>query len=100
MSVVIGGAALPASNPQPARQRGINLGHTYGMSETAGGCVYDGVGLEGAQWKLASDGRILLAGPRLAQGYLDDPDLTAPTYQTAGGTSWSHPADPDRQLEG
>ena len=99
-AVLIGGAALPASIAEQARERGINLVHTYGMSETAGGCVYDGVALEGAQWKLASDGRILLAGPMLAQGYLGDPDLTAQTFQTAGGTRWFHTADHGRQVEG
>src|SRR5690625_5355991 len=98
-AVLVGGAALPEAVAAAAAERKINIVHTYGMSETAGGCVYDGVALEGAQWKLASDGRILLAGPMLAQGYLGDPDLTAQTFQTAGGTRWFHTADHGRQVE-
>jgi o-succinylbenzoate---CoA ligase len=43
---------------------------TYGMSETAGGCVYDGVPLDGVTVNLEPDGRILLGGPTLASGYL------------------------------
>ena len=43
---------------------------TYGMSETAGGCVYDGVPLDGVTVDLDPDGRILLGGPTLASGYL------------------------------
>jgi acyl-CoA synthetase (AMP-forming)/AMP-acid ligase II len=40
------------------------------MSETAGGCVYDGVPLDGVTVDLEPDGRILLGGPTLASGYL------------------------------
>ncbi len=38
------------------------------MSETAGGCVYDGRPLDGVQVRL-DDGRICLAGPVLMAGY-------------------------------
>ena len=50
---------------------------TYGMSETAGGCVYDGVPLDGVTVRIAStDGRIALGGATLAKGYRNpqDPD--------------------------
>lgn len=48
---------------------------TYGMSETAGGCVYDGVALDGVRVRL-DDARIVLGGPTLAKGYRNpvDPD--------------------------
>jgi len=45
---------------------------TYGMSETCGGCVYDGVPLEGVQVDLAADGRIGISGPMVMSGYLDE----------------------------
>jgi O-succinylbenzoic acid--CoA ligase len=46
------------------------------MSETAGGCVYDGVPLEGVRLRIADDGRIVVGGATLARGYRHpvDPD--------------------------
>ncbi len=82
---------------------------TYGMSETCGGCVYDGVplddvsvrlgtelsgantGLSGANAVLsgADEGPIQISGPVLFSGYLGQPDLTA----TALRDGWFHTAD-------
>ena len=42
---------------------------TYGMSETCGGCVYDGVPLDGVYADVDPDGRILLRGPVVGRGY-------------------------------
>jgi o-succinylbenzoate---CoA ligase len=42
---------------------------TYGMSETCGGCVYDGRPLAGVRLRTAPDGRIGIAGPVLFSGY-------------------------------
>lgn len=39
------------------------------MSETAGGCVYNGVPLDGVGVRLDSGGRIALGGPTVASGY-------------------------------
>jgi O-succinylbenzoic acid--CoA ligase len=39
------------------------------MSETAGGCVYDGVALEGVRVRIDDDGRVVLGGTTLAKGY-------------------------------
>ena len=50
---------------------------TYGAAETAGGCVYDGVPLDGVAVALGDDGRIRIAGPTLFDGYDGDPALTA-----------------------
>jgi O-succinylbenzoic acid--CoA ligase len=47
------------------------------MSETCGGCVYDGVPLDGVSAAVDDDGRIRLAGPVLFGGYRLRPDLTA-----------------------
>lgn len=66
--VLIGGAATPPSLLDRARGLGVNVVTTYGMSETAGGCVYDGVPLDGVRVRL-DRGRIELAGPVLALGY-------------------------------
>jgi len=50
---------------------------TYGMSETCGGCVYDGVPLDGVQVRTGADGQIRIGGPVVFSGYRNRPDLTA-----------------------
>ena len=45
-AVLVGGAATPQALVDDARQAGIPIITTYGMSETCGGCVYDGVPLD------------------------------------------------------
>jgi O-succinylbenzoic acid--CoA ligase len=47
------------------------------MSETCGGCVYDGFPLEGVTVATGGDGRIRFRGPVLFSGYRLRPDLTA-----------------------
>jgi O-succinylbenzoic acid--CoA ligase len=54
---------------------------TYGATETAGGCVYDGVPLPGVHVRL-DDGRIVVGGPTLAAGYLGRPAETAAAFGT------------------
>lgn len=67
-AVLVGGAATPITLRERAHSAGVKLVRTYGMSETCGGCVYDGVPLDGAKIRL-DDGRVLLGGPMLASGY-------------------------------
>ncbi|WP_278314284.1 o-succinylbenzoate--CoA ligase [Lolliginicoccus levis] len=71
-AVLVGGAALPTQVRDAARTAGARLVRTYGMSETCGGCVYDGVPLDGVKVRL-DDGRIMLGGATLAHGYLNAP---------------------------
>jgi o-succinylbenzoate---CoA ligase len=47
------------------------------MSETCGGCVYDGLPLDEVSVDIGPDGRIRIAGPVLFSGYRLRPDLTA-----------------------
>jgi O-succinylbenzoic acid--CoA ligase len=79
-AVLLGGAAAPAQLLERARAAGLPVVTTYGMTETAGGCVYDGWPLDGTQVRLDSDGSIELTGPTLATGYLDDPKATAHSF--------------------
>ena len=72
-AVLLGGAAAPAALVEAARAAGIRVVTTYGMSETCGGCVYDGVPLPGVTVGLDAAGRIVLGGPTLALGYLGGP---------------------------
>jgi O-succinylbenzoic acid--CoA ligase len=67
-AVLLGGAAASPSLLAAARDRGINVVTTYGMSETSGGCVYDGQPLPGVTVDVAD--RIVLSGAVVARGYL------------------------------
>ncbi|WP_198538862.1 o-succinylbenzoate--CoA ligase [Mycolicibacterium wolinskyi] len=67
-AVLIGGGPMPAGVAERAAAAGVTVVRTYGMSETAGGCVYDGVPLEGVVVRL-EDSRIVLGGATIAKGY-------------------------------
>jgi len=58
------------------RAAGINAVTTYGMSETCGGCVYDGVPLDGVRVRADDEGRLRISGPVLMNRYHGRPDLT------------------------
>jgi O-succinylbenzoic acid--CoA ligase len=88
-AVLVGGAGTPPAVLDSARARGIRVVTTYGMSETSGGCVYDGEPLRGASVRADAEGRLSLGGATLATGYLGRPDLTAAAFSTdPDGTRW------------
>jgi O-succinylbenzoic acid--CoA ligase len=65
-AVLVGGAALTYELQEQATSAGIKVVTTYGMSETSGGCVYNGVPLEGVQVAISDAGFIKISGPVLA----------------------------------
>lgn len=80
--LLIGGAATPLPLQRRAVDAGVPIIRTYGMSETAGGCVYDGVPLRGVEIRIDAPnpegvGRVLLGGPVVARGYRNLPDHPA-----------------------
>lgn len=76
-AVLIGGAAADAQLLGQAKAAGIRVVTTYGMSETCGGCVYDGQPLPGVSMDVdQATGAIWLSGPMLATGYLGDEERT------------------------
>ena len=75
-TVLLGGGPIDPALRASAASRGIRVVATYGSAETAGGCVYDGLPLDGVAVALAADGRIRIGGPTLFDGYLDDEALT------------------------
>jgi len=81
-AILIGGQRLDAVLAERAERLGARVVRTYGSSETAGGCVYDGVPLPGAHARVV-DGQIELAGPMLADGYLGDPERTDAAFHSA-----------------
>ena len=82
-AVLVGGQAADPALVARARDAGIRCVTTYGSSETSGGCVYDGVPLDGARVGL-DDGRIVLSGPMVARGYRDPrPELADGVFRTS-----------------
>ena len=79
-AVLVGAAATPPALVQQARDAGVRVVTTYGMSETSGGCVYDGAPLPGVRAQVRADGRIVLLGPVVARGYRLRPDLTGQAF--------------------
>lgn len=68
-AVLIGGGPAPRPILDAAAAAGITVVRTYGMSETSGGCVYDGVPLDGVRLRVLAGGRIAIGGATLAKGY-------------------------------
>jgi o-succinylbenzoate---CoA ligase len=67
-AVLIGGGPMPAGVGDRAAAAGVRVVRTYGMSETAGGCVYDGRALDGVTVRI-DEGRVVLGGAMVADGY-------------------------------
>lgn len=79
--ILLGGAPAGESLLERAADAGVAIVTTYGMSETAGGCVYDGRPLDGVEVSVRADGRIRLRGPMLMKGYRRQPDLTDRVFE-------------------
>jgi O-succinylbenzoic acid--CoA ligase len=82
-TILLGGASVPARLLEEAAAAGGRVVTTYGMTETCGGCVYDGTPLDGVRVAAGPDGRIRIAGPVLFTGYRDRHGLARPA--AAGG---------------
>lgn len=82
-AVLVGGGPLGPDVRAEAEAHGVTVVQTYGMSETCGGCVYDGVPLAGVEVRVedAGAGEVLLRGPVLFDGYAGDPDRTAAAFR-------------------
>lgn len=84
-TILIGGAAAAQGLIARATSLGAKIVTTYGMTETCGGCVYDGLPLAGVAMRITNTdergiGRIELSGPTVARGYRLRPDLTADAF--------------------
>ncbi len=103
-AVLVGGGAVDAAVLARARAAGVPCVTTYGMSETCGGCVYDGVPLDGVDVRVDEDDRISVGGPVLFSGYRGRPDLTAAAFElarfrTADRGGWVTEGDGTRRLQ-
>lgn len=73
--ILLGGAGEPVPLLEHARRVGVNIVTSYGMTETCGGIVYDGLPLDDVGVAIEPDGRILVSGPTLLSGYRDGADV-------------------------
>ncbi|MBF8189505.1 AMP-binding protein [Nonomuraea sp. K274] len=86
-TIVLGGAAPRPGLVEQARDLGARVVTTYGMSETCGGCVYDGRPLYGVDLKIGADGLIRIAGSVLFSGYRLTEPATPIGRDPAGGAA-------------
>lgn len=103
-AVLVGGSRLDPQDAAAAKDAGIRIVHTYGMTETSGGCVYDGKPLPGAGVRIDPSGGIWLRGPMLARGYHLNQSLTERSFAVRDGVRWFRTADhgfldPDGRLQ-
>ena len=88
--VLVGGAQLQEDLLQRAIGAGISVVRTYGMSETSGGCIYEGSPFEGVAVRVADSGLIEISGPVLASGYLKNEELWSQQYRDGWFTTSDH----------
>lgn len=69
-AVLVGGQRISDELLSDAKSTGINCITTYGMTETAGGCVYDGIPLPQVEIRIAET--IQIKGPMLAKVPTED----------------------------
>lgn len=70
-AILVGGARISPVLLTEGREKGLNLLTTYGMTETCGGCVYDGIPLPGVKVAVNA-GKVWLCTPGLMNGYLEE----------------------------
>ncbi len=68
--VLVGGGGLSDRLKKECLDAGVKLVSTYGATETAGGCVFNGIALDGYEIKII-DGTVQIASENLAWGYRD-----------------------------
>lgn len=105
--ILLGGAAPPEGLVEAARAAGARVVTSYGLTETSGGCVYDGVPLDGVEVAVGGEahpgrdqadpgrggtdpGRVHVRGRVLMTGYHGRADLTGEAFDDGG---WLRTAD-------
>lgn len=92
-AILVGGQALSDSIRMRAMDLRVPLVHTYGSSETSGGCVYNGIPLDGVRVGQVDD-ELRISGPTLATGYLGDEALADRVFTTdEQGERWYRTGD-------
>ena len=90
--ILVGGQAVQPHLVERASELGVTLVRTYGSSETAGGCVYNGMPIGNTRVRVVA-GQLELSGSVLAEGYLGDSARTADRFITEHGVRWYRTGD-------
>lgn len=102
-ALLVGGQAVPVPMRQRAHELGLVVRRSYGMTETAGGCVYDGVEIGDTRVRIR-EGEVQIAGSCLALGYVGDgalaAELTAEKFVVDRDTRWYRTGDAGALLGG
>ena len=83
-ALLVGGGPVDPALRDAATRLGARVVSTYGLTESCGGVVYDGVPFDGTSVRVASGGEIQLSGPTLMEGYRADPSATADAFTLDG----------------
>ncbi len=68
--VLVGGSSTPVSDQIRMRDEDIKVAFTYGMTETTGGCVFNGTPAPGVGIEVASETSVItISGEIIATGY-------------------------------
>jgi O-succinylbenzoic acid--CoA ligase len=70
-ALLVGGGGVEAALRERATAAGAPCVVTYGLTQSCGGVVYDGLPLPGASVRVGEGGEIQLGGPTLLRGYRD-----------------------------
>ena len=90
--ILVGGQTTPAGLLARAADLDLRVVRSYGSSETAGGCVYDGLPIGDTELRTVN-GQLEISGSVLAEGYLGDPDLTRERFRQERGVRWYRTGD-------
>lgn len=102
-TILVGGAAFTPFLADRAKAAGWHVVETYGMTETCGGCVYDGIPLAGTQVSTVGD-NVWISGTAMMEDYAEkppadvDPEDASPWVQM-GPRRWFRTSDTGR-MEG
>ncbi|HEY6566774.1 MAG TPA: class I adenylate-forming enzyme family protein, partial [Actinomycetota bacterium] len=85
-TLLVGGGASDTVTTQRARDLRARVVATYGMTETCGGVIYDGVPFSGTEVRIVagSEPAIELRGPTMFSGYRGDPGATGSAFDSKG----------------
>ncbi|MGO4102874.1 AMP-binding protein [Leifsonia sp. YAF41] len=90
--ILVGGQAIRPELIELADLLDLRLVRTYGSSETAGGCVYNGYPIGNTTVRVVG-GELEISGAVLALGYLGDASRTAERFVEERGVRWYRTGD-------
>lgn len=91
-AILVGGQSISPELLARAEGMNVRVVRTYGSSETAGGCVYNGVPIGNTVVRV-TEGQLEISGSVLGEAYLGDAERTAARFITEHGVRWYRTGD-------